>query len=390
MNTAPRPIRLLMLSHYFEERRGGIEFVAAALARQLAEQGFSLVWLATGEARSGAEDSSCRRSALAASSVAERFLHVPYPLLLPSAWRAIFREAARSDVILVHDALYMTSLIAFAAARVHRKPLVIIQHIGLVPYRNGVLRRLMQGANRCVAAPLLRGADRVVFISQLTQQYFAQIRWRRAPALVFSGVDTRVFSPAFGDAAVESARTNLGLPVDAPIALFVGRFVEKKGLRVLEILARMRPDVLFTFAGDGPLDPRRWALPNVRVYRGLSGSTLAPLYRASDVLLLPSAGEGFPLVVQEALASGLMVVCGADTARADPGATRLLNSIEVDLAKPDETAGRLSEALTHVLAQPLSESEQRVRLEFARESYSWAMSAAKYAAILRELRARAA
>src|SRR5207302_10891712 len=40
-----RPPRLLMLSHYFEQRRGGIEIVAAALARGLTAQGFGIVWL---------------------------------------------------------------------------------------------------------------------------------------------------------------------------------------------------------------------------------------------------------------------------------------------------------------------------------------------------------
>jgi hypothetical protein len=42
MSAAARPTALLMLAHYSEEQRGGIEIVAAALARELASLGFAV------------------------------------------------------------------------------------------------------------------------------------------------------------------------------------------------------------------------------------------------------------------------------------------------------------------------------------------------------------
>ena len=136
-------------------------------------------------------------------------------------------------------------------------------------------------------------------------------------------------------------------------------FVEKKGLHVLEIMARMRSDVLFVFAGHGTLDPRGWGMPNVRVYSGLFGSTLASLYRASDLLLLPSTGEGFPLVVQEALACGLAILCGTDTAGADSRAEAFLKGVAVDLAKPERSARLFCEEMTRVLARPAKDADRR-------------------------------
>jgi glycosyltransferase involved in cell wall biosynthesis len=65
-------------------------------------------------------------------------------------------------------------------------------------------------------------------------------------------------------------------------------------------MARQRPDIQWAFAGWGHLDPQVWGLPNVVVFRDLSGADLVPLYQASDVFVLPSKGEGFPLVIQEA------------------------------------------------------------------------------------------
>lgn len=382
---AARPLRLLMVSHYFEERRGGIEIVAAALARELAAAGFELTWLAVGAGTAGSGDFPYHRRTLHASGVAEALLKIPYPILFPSSWRVISREAERCDVVLAHDALYLTSIAARRAARVHRKPFVVVQHIGFVPYRSRALRALMELANRLIAAPVLRSADRVVFISQLAARYFAGIPWRRPPALIFNGVDTAIFSPAEDAAAVERARTMLALPSGAPVALFVGRFVEKKGLSVLEQLARARADVTFAFAGQGPLDPARWGLPNVRTYRSLSGPSLATLYRASDLLLLPSVGEGFPLVVQEALACGLAVLCGTDTAQADARAAPFLDGVDVDLHHPEPTARAFSAAMTRLLAQPQTAADRRQRFDFARSSYSWRVSSEAYAQLLRQL-----
>ena len=46
----------------------------------------------------------------------------------------------------------------------------------------------------------------------------------------------------------------------------------------------------------------------------MARETLTELLRAVDVLALPSRGEGYPLVAQEAMASGLAVLLGDDPA----------------------------------------------------------------------------
>jgi glycosyltransferase involved in cell wall biosynthesis len=385
MDACLRPIKALMLSHYFGQHKGGIEAVAAALARELTSHGFQVLWLASGASGDDGDKHEYRCDTLAAARTAEKLLAIPYPLLRLSAWRKIWREAARHDVIVVHDAIYMTSIIGYLAARRQRKPLVVVQHVAFVPFQSALLRTLMQIANRCIAAPLLRGADQVIFVSEQTQQYFARLRWRRAPMLIFNGVDTNTFWPAVDTAAVQEERRSLGLPPHGAVVLFVGRFVQKKGLHALEYAARARADVLFVFAGHGPLDPAAWRLPNVRVCKGLSGARLASLYRASDVLVLPSAGEGFPLVVQEALACGLAVICGSDTAAADERAAPFLRAIQVELRNPAATADRLLAQLTPLLARGSTPAEHRERAAFARARYSWSVSGASYAALLRQL-----
>ncbi len=375
-----RGARLLMVSHYFASHRGGVEVVAGRLAQELGGA-FSLLWLATGDASTS---SAASHQPLSATNIVERVLALPYPLLSPSALRRIFAAARESDIVLVHDAIYMTSVAAFIAARAYCKPFVVIQHIGLVPYRHALLAAFMLAANRFLVDPILARADQVVFISETVRRYFAAVEFRRAARVIFNGVDATIFRPALNAADIAVARASLQLPEDTPIALFVGRFVEKKGLSILERLARTTPGVLFVFAGWGALDPARWGLPNARVLTSLSGASLAPLYRAADLLLLPSVGEGFPLVVQEALACGLPVLCGAETAAADPAAGAFIDSVAI-ATDPDVAARDFAEALPKVLAKSRDAEACAQRAQFAARRYAWGRAGEEYRRLLEDL-----
>jgi glycosyltransferase involved in cell wall biosynthesis len=377
-------MKLLMATHFFESHRGGIEIVAGRLAREFARTGIEVTWLATDA--SPPPDATCEPRlhpiALTASNVAERLVGIPYPLPTPSSFARILHEVAAADAVLVHDALYLTSIAAFLAARWSGKPVVVVQHIGAVPYKNPFLRWAMKIANRLIASPILARSDQTVFISESTARHFGGLKFRAEPDLIFNGVDSTVFSPPTGPEQIAAARRDLGLPAEAAIALFVGRFVEKKGLAVLERLAAARPDIMFAFAGWGPLDPRAWNLANVRVFDTLAGPTLATLYRACDALILPSIGEGFPLVVQEALACGMQILCGDETAQADEGVSSVVTGLAVDLNDIDRTASRFEHALAACLQGGRDNDARRSAAAFARARYSWPRAAVRYGEIL--------
>src|SRR5262249_24830859 len=145
----------LMVSHYFEEHRGGIEIVADALARQLTERGFHIVRAACGPLNCAAVERRGRVHGLSATNFLEDVLGLPYPIPYPSTYRALWRETQQADLVLVHDAFYITSIIAYFFARIYRKPFLIVQHIGLVPFQNPILRIIMGMAERFITAPML-------------------------------------------------------------------------------------------------------------------------------------------------------------------------------------------------------------------------------------------
>jgi len=119
-------------------------------------------------------------------------------------------------------------------------------------------------------------------------------------------------------------------------------------------LGTLRPerDFRFVVAGDGPelegfqQRVHRFGLDALFDFRG-QVSDLAPLYAASDLVLLPSRSEGVPLVVLEALASARPVV-----ASKTGSIPEVLDSGCGILIKDLDSAAAYAHAIHTLLAQP--------------------------------------
>jgi starch synthase len=373
-------MRLLTVTHFYETHGGGIERVAGHLNRQLAALGHETFWAAS-DSDPLPGPGTAVPVPLRCGNAIERLSGLPMPIPGPDSLRRLRNAVRASDVVIVHDALYLTSVAALGCARAAGKPVLLIQHIASIPFRSAPLRAAMGLANLAVTRPMLRAADQVAFISETTAAHFERLPLKRPPIIAFNGVDTDIFRPG-NPGEKRQSRLSLGLPADRAIALFVGRFVEKKGLSVLREVAALRPNVTFALAGHGPITPDAWRLANVCTFQGLSGERLASLYRASDAFILPSVGEGYPLVIQEALATNLPVLCGEESAKADRAATPLLTGLPVHFADLASTAGAFAAALDQMLDQ---RADDKRRVEFASSHYSWAATARRYDAVLRNL-----
>ena len=370
-------MRILIVSAYFETHRGGIEIIAGALAKEFRRARQTVTWIASGSDPVPSDDLSGRRVPLGVHNGIENLLGVPFPLPGPSALKAIRREVMASGVVMIHDALYPANIAAFLLARWLGKPVVMTQHIDSVPYANPLLRLLMRCMNRIVTRPILAAADQVVFMSKLTAEKFKNVVYRRAPQLIFSGADPDIFRPARDAGERAAIRQQFGISSDRPIALFVGRFVEKKGLHILHHAAQLGGEIDWVLAGWGNIDPTTWELPNVRVLQGLNQEALAPLYRAADVFVLPSVGEGFPLVLQEAALCGLPMVCGAETAKADEKLLPLLYPVDIEYRDPAETATDVVAVVRRAINEN-DASQAMARSAQVRARYSWPHAAELY------------
>ena len=91
-------------------------------------------------------------------------------------------------------------------------------------------------------------------------------------------------------------------------------------------------------------------------------------YGGLNQFIIKSVGEGYPLVIQEAMACGLPVVCGDASARADPTAAQWLRGVEIDLVDPRGSAWRCSTAIDSLRDDPPNRAEMAA---YAAKTYSW-------------------
>lgn len=298
---------VVMVSAFFPKHGGGIEHVAGHLSEHLAGDGFLVQWFAGGTPDEVPNKHIPRLSITRATSIdlLERTFGLPAPLWSATSLLKLDSAIKGAKILYIHDCLYLPSIAAFIIAKLHKKKIIITQHIGRINFRSKTLRHMHHLANQTVSRKMMELAHAVVFVSPVVRTYFSEfVKFKAPPQVFFNGVDHAVFQP--------SPEPPRGPKLKI---LFVGRFVEKKGIHYLRSCVSI-PDTEWTFVGKGPLSPASWGVPmnSITLLSDLSPLQLADLYRTSDLLVLPSVGEGFPLVVQEALASGLPVLITSEVA----------------------------------------------------------------------------
>ena len=275
-----------------------------------------------------------------------------------------FLRAKKFDV--VQTWIYAADTYGRVAAKRAEVPVVVTAEMAVDLWKGR--------SERAVDRFLGRWTDRVVGNSQAVVDFYAKVGIPpNKLAMIPSGIADDEPPPEVDPAQV---RREFGFPTDAPLALFVGRLAEQKGvadlLSAIDILQHVRPDLRTLIVGDGPLRGRLEA--TARAFR-LTGSRRAMflghradvprLLAACDVLVLPSLYEGLPNVVLEAMRFRKPVV-----ATAAPGTTEVVIAEETGLLVPVKNPPALAQAIRRVVADPalaarLGEAGRtRVELEF--------------------------
>jgi glycosyltransferase involved in cell wall biosynthesis len=180
-------------------------------------------------------------------------------------------------------------------------------------------RSAFKRAAKAIAYPaLLRLFDAALYVGERSRAYYRHYGYP-AERLFFSPhcVDTAWFAERATAEARARLRTSLGLAPTTTALLFAGKLVAfKRPLDVITAAALCRAkgqDVEVIMAGEGKeRETITEAAAEAKVPLHMLGfcnqTDMPPAYAAADLLVLPSEGETWGLVVNEALACGRPVV----------------------------------------------------------------------------------
>lgn len=233
-------------------------------------------------------------------------------------------------------------------------------------------------------ARVVRSADRIAAGTEIERDQLVDLYGAdpRQIVVVPPGVDLERFNPE----GREAARERLGFGPH-PTVVFAGRLQPLKGAHVaIGAMARLRhmvPDArLVIVGGDSPrgsrgermrlgLTARRLGVSRrVRFSEPLPHDDLPDLYRAADVVVLPSASETFGLVALEAAACGTPVV-----ATAVGGLRRLVRDGQTGYLVARRSPALFASALSRVLVDPQARARLGANAVDLAASFPWSRTA---------------
>jgi len=295
--------------------------------------------------------------------------NVKYPLALPcwpptQCWIA----RARLQVLHTHHPFWLGDL-AWLWARRLKVPLVYTfhtqyeQYCHYVPLPQGPLRAL----TRWAVGQFSRRCDLIVAPSPTIRELMRSYNISTWTETLPNAIDLSRFQ-----SAQPEARCSLGWPEQACVAMYAGRIGKEKNLdfwlRAFAAVARHHPEACCALVGDGPelVNLQRLARElrlGERVFfcGPVAYEDMPKYYAAADFFAISSTTEVKPLVVLEALASGLPVLavsaCGTqDTLTHDqdgwltPEDQRAFEQGWLALLDP-ERRGRLSAAARNTASE---------------------------------------
>lgn len=225
------------------------------------------------------------------------------------AFIAIRREIKqfRPDIIHTHTA--KAGVLGRLAAATCRVPVRVHTFHGHLLH--GYFNRVLSGVLVIVEQVLARGTTTLVAVGDRVRDDLlaAGIGRYDQYAVIPPGVASA------GSLHRESARLRLGLPLDVPVVLFVGRLTAiKRPDRLIEAMScvlERRPDAVLAVFGEGGLlkETRRRAEPLGSAVRFLGWRPdIVSLYVAADCVVLTSDSEGMPVTLIEAAMAGVPAV----------------------------------------------------------------------------------
>ena len=263
------------------------------------------------------------------------------------------------------------SLVCARLARIFRVPVVSHYHGDTARYlagsRNGMRRRLLRALVRTSQVNVAMNRPSLMCLCKLQHEK------QRAAVLLPNCIADSVFRlPVRTEAPRERVRV-----------IYAGRIMAAKGCHEILAAARELPEADFVLLGPvlADMEEHVRCLPaNAKLDGEVPPDVVLQQMRASDIFLLPTDTEGFPMAVLEAMAVGLPVV--STRVGAIP---EMIDENEGGLLIDPNEKGKLTPTLRTLLEHPAM--RHRMGLHNRRKSqdeYAYSVVISRLAAIYRQ------
>ena len=233
----------------------------------------------------------------------------------PGLW-GLVRDGGHDAVILLTGYRYASFWVALAAAKLHGKAVLLATDASELRARDR--RGWKSVAKRWFWPALFRLADIVIVPSTRGVELMRSLGLPHDRVVLTPYVvDNDWWSERAAIVERATVRRAWGVPEDAPVVLFCAKLQSwKRPLDLLRAFAVSNVrEAHLVFAGEGPLrqglqaEARSLGLNDRVRFIGFANQTQLPgIYRASDLMVLPSEYEPFGVVVNEAMLCGCPVV----------------------------------------------------------------------------------
>ncbi|MGE0713336.1 MAG: glycosyltransferase [Planctomycetota bacterium] len=287
--------------------------------------------------------------------------------------RDMFRDV---DLVVGHD--WLTAPAAREAALILDRPLAVVIHDEAVGKHAGVLDREARFA-RDLEALAVHDSNLVVansaYIARQVVHHYGVPQAR--VVTIHGGIDPAFAQNVPTDHQEDFRRALVG--EGELLVAYVGRLDPEKGLGVLaeaaHLVAQRAPQVRFALAGTGRREQalRERLGPRGRLLGYVRGEALVRLFRAADVVVVPSVYEPFGLVALEAM------LCGAPVVVAGTGGlAEIVRHGQDGVVVPAGDGAALADALLALAADPaLREALGAAGRRRAVDTFRWEVIAAK-------------
>jgi len=373
-------MKIVAITQYYPPHVGGLEVVAMKQAESHVSAG-DTVTVVTCSVQGAAAGTSIEGGVTVqrapAWNILDRRFGLPFAFIGWRLFRRIGSEIKSGDLVELHDVFYPTSWAGWFWARKFRKPLVLVQHVGLVEHPSLPIRLIQRLVYGTVGKKIFDFSAKIVVFNPNVKQFLRGRGVSEAKVVQLrNGIEVERFRP-LGLPDRQKIRAKYGLPKDRPLALFIGRLVPKKGADVL-LKARCESFDL-VFVGSGDISPKMAGTANAHFLGPLPRNGVAEICQASDIFVLPALGEVFTLAMQEAMACGLPVVTTNDPGYAEYDLDRNL----ISFAEPEPA--ELNDSILAILNKDgLSANMGRYSRALAEKWFDWDANFASFEIICRE------